>query len=69
MRAALLLSGAAVVAAVDFFKILNISDYAEQDEIKQACAATRAAGPSKLAFLGYDLAPPHSKFCKTHENS
>jgi curved DNA-binding protein CbpA len=39
MRAALLLSGAAVVAAVDFFKILNISDYAEQDEIKQAYRA------------------------------
>merc|ERR1719201_1787744 len=37
MRAALLLSSFA--AAVDFFKILNISDYAEQDEIKQAYRA------------------------------
>merc|ERR1719473_306018 len=37
MRAALLFGG--VVTGVDFFKILNVSDYAEQDEIKQAYRA------------------------------
>merc|ERR1719473_2471019 len=47
MRAALLFGG--VVTGVDFFKILNVSDYAEQDEIKQAYRAmSRIYHPDKF---------------------